>query len=137
MSSKLSWQQNHSTLLVFTSKRSFGDLKEVLLSSEVWTQLLLLQRVSIRSPPADPNPPCHFTSTPPTMFKGRSKASTGRGNYGHKHQKVPLKGLFADGVWKCNCDPRLPAQHFQTKNGGKNHERWCRPSPIATSSHDR
>ena len=23
-----------------------------------------------------------------------------------------------------NCDPRLPAQHFQTKNGGKNHGRW-------------
>ena len=66
--------------------------------------------------------------------------------------KVPLKGLFSDGMWKCtvtlllaslifsftslqkanlrpsrrpgNCDPRLPAQHFQTKNGGKNHGRW-------------
>ena len=39
--------------------------------------------------------------------------------------KVPLRGLFADGVWQCNCDPRVPADHFQTKNGGKNHGRWC------------
>ena len=40
---------------------------------------------------------------------------------------MPLKkGLFSDGIWQCNCDPRLPAQHFQTKNGGKNHGRWCK-----------
>lgn len=34
------------------------------------------------------------------------------------------RGLFVDGVWQCDCDPRLPALHFQTKNGGKNHGRW-------------
>lgn len=49
-------------------------------------------------------------------------------------EKVPLKGLFSDGVWKCNCDPRLQAQRFQTKNGGQNHGRWfytCqRPQPM-------
>lgn len=57
------------------------------------------------------------------MFKGRSKGRfRGRGN--GPVQKVPLKGLFTDGVWHCNCEPRLPAQHFQTKNGGKNHGRW-------------
>ncbi|MCJ1246206.1 hypothetical protein MMC30_003411 [Trapelia coarctata] len=44
----------------------------------------------------------------------------GRGSLG----KAPLKGLFADGIWQCNCDPRLPAEHFQTKNGGINHGRW-------------
>ena len=43
-------------------------------------------------------------------------------------QKAPLKGLFSDGIWKCNCDPRLPAPRFQTKNGGKNHGRWCKRS---------
>lgn len=85
-----------------------------------------------------------------TMFRGRGRA-------GRKvnRSKVPLKGLFSDGIWQCkdshppflplpcislliaygaraeadlilgNCDPRLPAQHFQTKNGGKNHGRWC------------
>lgn len=35
------------------------------------------------------------------------------------------KGLFIDGVWHCDCTPRIPADHFQTKNGGKNHGRWC------------
>ena len=55
------------------------------------------------------------------MFKGRKKSRRGGGI-----EKVPLKGLFDEGVWKCNCDPRLPADHFQTKNGGKNHGRWCK-----------
>lgn len=56
------------------------------------------------------------------MFKGRNR---GRGRGGHAPaQKVPLKGLFSNGVWHCNCEPRLPAQNFQTKNGGKNHGRW-------------
>lgn len=58
------------------------------------------------------------------MFRGRSKGrGKGRGGYGSV-SKAPLKGLFSDGIWQCNCDPRLPAQHFQTKNGGKNHGRW-------------
>lgn len=59
------------------------------------------------------------------MFKGRSKSQFRGRNGPAGAQKVPLKGLFTDGVWHCNCDPRLPAQHFQTKNGGKNHGRWC------------
>lgn len=58
------------------------------------------------------------------MFRGRSKGrGRGGGDYGSV-SKFPLKGLFSDGAWRCNCDPRLPAQHFQTKNGGKNHGRW-------------
>ena len=52
-------------------------------------------------------------------FRGRSQSSG-------EINRVPLKGLFADGVWQCNCHPRLPAEHFQTKNGGKNHGRWCK-----------
>ncbi|KAL9124551.1 MAG: hypothetical protein Q9217_006129 [Psora testacea] len=58
------------------------------------------------------------------MFRGGSKGfRRGRGTHGTV-TKVPLKGLFSDGIWKCNCDPRLPALHLQTKNGGKNHGRW-------------
>lgn len=69
-------------------------------------------------------PPTVRASTT-TMFRGRTKGRVrARGSYGSTH-KVPLKGLFSDGTWKCNCDPRLPAQQFQTKNGGKNHGRWC------------
>ncbi|KAL9581872.1 MAG: hypothetical protein Q9212_003633 [Teloschistes hypoglaucus] len=58
------------------------------------------------------------------MFKGRSKGGVRRHGGGSTPQKVPLNGLFSDTVWLCNCAPRLPAQRFQTKNGGKNHGRW-------------
>ncbi|PMD41828.1 hypothetical protein L207DRAFT_528427 [Hyaloscypha variabilis F] len=34
------------------------------------------------------------------------------------------KGLFADGTWHCNCDPRLPATQFQVKKEGPNKGRW-------------
>jgi hypothetical protein len=35
-----------------------------------------------------------------------------------------LKGLFASGIWQCDCHPRLPADHFQVKKEGKNKGRW-------------
>ncbi|CZR65789.1 uncharacterized protein PAC_15689 [Phialocephala subalpina] len=38
--------------------------------------------------------------------------------------KVRLNGLFQDGVWHCNCNPRLPASHFQVKKDGPNHGKW-------------
>ncbi|KIV91762.1 hypothetical protein PV10_06269 [Exophiala mesophila] len=34
------------------------------------------------------------------------------------------RGAFVDRVWRCDCDPRLPAEKFKVKNGGKNHGRW-------------
>ena len=34
------------------------------------------------------------------------------------------KGLFAEGIWHCNCTPRLPAEHFKVKKEGKNQGRW-------------
>ncbi|MCJ1474325.1 hypothetical protein MMC13_002983 [Lambiella insularis] len=59
------------------------------------------------------------------MFQGSSHKSTrGRPRQNGHIETVPLKGLFADGIWQCNCAPRLPAEHFQTKNGGRNHGRW-------------
>lgn len=42
------------------------------------------------------------------------------------HTAVPLYGLFKDGIWCCNCPARPPAARRQTKNGGKNHGRWCK-----------
>lgn len=63
------------------------------------------------------------------MFRGRN-SGRGRGRGRGSLEKIPLKGLFSDGVWRCNCEPRLPAEHFQTKNGGKNHGRWCKFSSI-------
>jgi GRF zinc finger len=38
--------------------------------------------------------------------------------------KKPARGAFLAGIWHCDCEPRLPAEHFQTKNGGQNHGRW-------------
>ncbi|PLB52654.1 hypothetical protein P170DRAFT_378658 [Aspergillus steynii IBT 23096] len=34
---------------------------------------------------------------------------------------APLRGLFADGVWRCDCPGRPPAVKLQTKNHGVNH----------------
>ncbi|KAL3427638.1 hypothetical protein PVAG01_01147 [Phlyctema vagabunda] len=34
---------------------------------------------------------------------------------------TPLrKGLFSDGIWRCNCSPRLPASYFRVKKDGPN-----------------
>ncbi|GAB7356729.1 hypothetical protein MBLNU459_g7635t1 [Dothideomycetes sp. NU459] len=34
------------------------------------------------------------------------------------------RGLFVDGMWLCNCAPRLPAEHFKVKKEGRNQGRW-------------
>lgn len=34
------------------------------------------------------------------------------------------RGLFASGLWHCDCTPRLPAEHFKVRKDGKNHGRW-------------
>ncbi|KAH7354702.1 hypothetical protein BKA65DRAFT_548789 [Rhexocercosporidium sp. MPI-PUGE-AT-0058] len=43
---------------------------------------------------------------------------------GSPTKTVPLKGYFADGIWHCNCNPRLPASNFQVKKEGPNTGRW-------------
>ncbi|KAI9838657.1 MAG: hypothetical protein M1819_004971 [Sarea resinae] len=58
------------------------------------------------------------------MHRGRGRARARPGYSGSPRNKTPLKGLFKDNKWLCNCEPRLPADKFQTKNGGKNHGRW-------------
>lgn len=44
--------------------------------------------------------------------------------YHTKNGRTSRRGAFLNGIWHCDCDPRLPAEKFQTKNGGKNHGRW-------------
>ncbi|KAK0278091.1 hypothetical protein LTR35_009413 [Friedmanniomyces endolithicus] len=59
-------------------------------------------------------------------YRGRGGSSSyrgGRGGQGSAHRAV-LKGLFADGIWQCECSPRLPAEHFKVKKEGKNQGRW-------------
>ncbi|RMZ83443.1 hypothetical protein DV737_g1539, partial [Chaetothyriales sp. CBS 132003] len=45
-------------------------------------------------------------------------------SYHTKNNRTSKRGAFINGVWHCDCEPRLPADKFQTKNGGKNHGRW-------------
>ncbi|RJE18419.1 hypothetical protein PHISCL_09238 [Aspergillus sclerotialis] len=52
---------------------------------------------------------------------------------GSPRSAAPLRGLFMDGVWRCNCPGRPPAVKFQTKNHGINHGRWCK---VLTSSRE-
>ena len=53
------------------------------------------------------------------MNRGQGRSSNSRPFRG-----VRLRGLFADGIWQCDCDPRLPASHFRVKREGRNHGRW-------------
>lgn len=41
-----------------------------------------------------------------------------------KTTTIPLNGFFDDGVWNCNCRPRLPAARFEVKKQGPNTGRW-------------
>ncbi|KAG9188842.1 hypothetical protein G6011_07547 [Alternaria panax] len=36
------------------------------------------------------------------------------------------RGQFLNGVWHCDCNPRLPAVHFETKKEGANKGKWFR-----------
>ena len=44
--------------------------------------------------------------------------------YHTKNGRTSKRGAFIHGIWHCECEPRQPADKFQTKNGGKNHGRW-------------
>ncbi|EXJ56504.1 hypothetical protein A1O7_06848 [Cladophialophora yegresii CBS 114405] len=45
-------------------------------------------------------------------------------SYTTRNGRTAKRGLFSEGIWLCDCDPRLPADKFQTKKGTKNHGRW-------------
>lgn len=59
-------------------------------------------------------------------YNGRYNSSRGRGGAGRggSRSTTANKGVFADGIWHCNCTPRLPAEHFKVKKEGKNQGRW-------------
>ncbi|KAK5117584.1 hypothetical protein LTR62_005006 [Meristemomyces frigidus] len=56
-------------------------------------------------------------------YRGRGGSRSSRGG-GPLNTSRTLKGLFADGVWHCECTPSLPAEHFKVKKEGKNHGKW-------------
>lgn len=55
-------------------------------------------------------------------------SSRGRGSWrgGRSTRNNPsrLRGLFSKGIWRCDCNPRYPADHFQVKKEGPNKGRW-------------
>jgi hypothetical protein len=54
-------------------------------------------------------------------------SSRGRGRGGGSRGGIRLtapRGVFADGIWHCDCTPRLPAEHFKVKKENKNQGRW-------------
>ncbi|KAH6638285.1 hypothetical protein C7974DRAFT_411721 [Boeremia exigua] len=46
---------------------------------------------------------------------------------------APLRGLFVDGVWHCDCTPQQPANHFEVKKQGPNQGRWCKRQDAAST----
>jgi hypothetical protein len=52
--------------------------------------------------------------------RGRGYGGGGRG----APRSTEPKGVFADGIWHCDCKPRLPAEHFKVKKESKNKGRW-------------
>ena len=62
------------------------------------------------------------------MYRGGRYGNRGGGNSSrggrYNKQSTQPKGLFADGVWHCNCTPRLPAEHFKVKKESPNKGKW-------------
>lgn len=56
--------------------------------------------------------------------RGRGDSSYSKRSRGGSGQPQQARGLFADGIWTCNCAPRLPAEHFKVKKEGRNQGRW-------------
>jgi hypothetical protein len=52
--------------------------------------------------------------------RGRGYGGGGRG----APRSTEPRGVFADGIWHCECKPRLPAEHFKVKKETKNKGRW-------------
>ncbi|KAF1912381.1 hypothetical protein BDU57DRAFT_559626 [Ampelomyces quisqualis] len=61
----------------------------------------------------------------------------GRGRGAGVGAGAPPRGQFVDGVWHCDCDPRKPAVHFETKKEGPNKGKWFRTCQKQTTDKGR
>ncbi|KAG9641980.1 hypothetical protein KCU64_g12332, partial [Aureobasidium melanogenum] len=64
------------------------------------------------------------TTSPATTNSNRGGAGGRRSLFTRRPGRQKLTGLFADGIWYCDCEPRLPAEHFQVKKESANKGRW-------------
>lgn len=77
----------------------------------------------------DPEFPVHLTMSGGRGGRGnwRAKKYGGRGSSsfrsGAKDNKTE-RGRFDNGIWMCDCNPRLPAEHFQVKKESPNKGKW-------------
>ncbi|THX24488.1 hypothetical protein D6C77_07970 [Aureobasidium pullulans] len=74
-------------------------------------------------------PKVDTATTLPATNNGSSNSGgvRGRGStFTRRPGRQKLTGLFAHGIWHCDCDcePRLPAEHFQVKKESANKGRW-------------
>ncbi|KAJ4372323.1 hypothetical protein N0V83_004097 [Neocucurbitaria cava] len=53
-------------------------------------------------------------------FRGRGRGGRGGGG------GAALRGSFVNGVWQCDCNPRVPAVHLQVKKNNENKGKWFR-----------
>ncbi|KAI4723182.1 hypothetical protein E4T48_00446 [Aureobasidium sp. EXF-10727] len=65
-------------------------------------------------------------TSPAANNSNRGGAGGRRGTFTRRPGRQKLTGLFADGIWHCDCDcnPRLPAERFQVKKESANKGRW-------------
>lgn len=70
------------------------------------------------------------TTSPAANNSNRGGAGGRRGTFTRRPGRQKLTGLFADGIWHCDCDcnPRLPAERFQVKKESAN--KGVYPMPL-------
>lgn len=57
-------------------------------------------------------------------YRGRGGRGGYRGSRGGSSNTNEDRGAFIEGVWHCDCNPRLPAQRFRVKKEGPNQGKW-------------
>lgn len=58
------------------------------------------------------------------MFQRNNRGNREGGGRDQRKRTSGPRGLFNNNVWHCDCEPRLPAEHFRVKKEGKNNGRW-------------
>lgn len=74
------------------------------------------------------------TTSPAPTNSNRAGAGGRRSQFTRRPGRQKLTGLFADGIWYCDCEPRLPAEHFQVKKESANKGCYSALSCVVVNS---